>query len=145
MNYTRKRMISVTYCPSPSHLLIRCRRCPSCLRLLSVGSPIYLSSLVHVINRGLLTWLIYWRHRKRKCDGKKPCFTCRESNADCVYQELPSDRYERPMMHRSTIRNTLLIIEFHFAGLKRAARLRLSTDLAESRLFWSSRVNRSTS
>ncbi|KAI0184410.1 hypothetical protein EV127DRAFT_237883 [Xylaria flabelliformis] len=36
----------------------------------------------------------FCRHRKRKCDGKKPCFTCRESNADCVYQELPSDRIE---------------------------------------------------
>ncbi|KAJ2996762.1 hypothetical protein NUW58_g865 [Xylaria curta] len=35
-----------------------------------------------------------WSHRKRKCDGKRPCFTCRESNADCVYQELPSDRIE---------------------------------------------------
>ncbi|KAI1174638.1 hypothetical protein F4777DRAFT_378028 [Nemania sp. FL0916] len=36
----------------------------------------------------------FCRHRKRRCDGKKPCFTCRESNADCVYQELPSDRIE---------------------------------------------------
>ncbi|KAI0537646.1 hypothetical protein GGR58DRAFT_331727 [Xylaria digitata] len=36
----------------------------------------------------------FCRHRKRKCDGKKPCFTCRDSNADCVYQELPSDRIE---------------------------------------------------
>ncbi|RYC61146.1 hypothetical protein CHU98_g5062 [Xylaria longipes] len=37
---------------------------------------------------------LHHSHRKRKCDGKKPCFTCRESNADCVYQELPSDRIE---------------------------------------------------
>ncbi|KAI0199234.1 hypothetical protein F4808DRAFT_433114 [Astrocystis sublimbata] len=36
----------------------------------------------------------FCRHRKRKCDGKKPCSTCRESSADCVYQELPSDRIE---------------------------------------------------
>ncbi|KAI3338656.1 hypothetical protein F4824DRAFT_72595 [Ustulina deusta] len=36
----------------------------------------------------------FCRHRKRKCDGKKPCFTCKDSNADCVYQELPSDRIE---------------------------------------------------
>ncbi|KAI0117783.1 hypothetical protein GGR51DRAFT_555067 [Nemania sp. FL0031] len=46
------------------------------------------------MDESLLTWPTLWRHRKRKCDGKKPCFTCRESNADCVYQELPSDRIE---------------------------------------------------
>lgn len=37
----------------------------------------------------------FCRHRKRKCDGAKPrCSTCEESNADCVYKELPSDRVE---------------------------------------------------
>ncbi|KAJ8129185.1 hypothetical protein O1611_g4448 [Lasiodiplodia mahajangana] len=44
--------------------------------------------------KGALLACDFCRHRKRKCDGKKPCFTCRESNADCVYQELPSDRIE---------------------------------------------------
>ncbi|KAI1503880.1 hypothetical protein F5X99DRAFT_79054 [Biscogniauxia marginata] len=36
----------------------------------------------------------FCRHRKRRCDGKKPCSTCKDSNADCVYKELPSDRVE---------------------------------------------------
>ncbi|OTA63656.1 hypothetical protein K449DRAFT_464301 [Hypoxylon sp. EC38] len=36
----------------------------------------------------------FCRHRKRRCDGKKPCSTCRDSNADCVYKELPFDRVE---------------------------------------------------
>ncbi|KAI8629575.1 hypothetical protein F5Y19DRAFT_86161 [Xylariaceae sp. FL1651] len=36
----------------------------------------------------------FCRHRKRRCDGKKPCSTCKDSNADCVYQELPFDRVE---------------------------------------------------
>ncbi|KAI3318343.1 hypothetical protein HD806DRAFT_319034 [Xylariaceae sp. AK1471] len=36
----------------------------------------------------------FCRHRKRRCDGKKPCSTCKDSKADCVYQELPSDRVE---------------------------------------------------
>ncbi|KAK8028687.1 hypothetical protein PG991_005743 [Apiospora marii] len=34
------------------------------------------------------------RYRKRKCDGERPCSTCRDSNADCVYKELPADRIE---------------------------------------------------
>ncbi|KAK8119059.1 uncharacterized protein PG998_003685 [Apiospora kogelbergensis] len=33
----------------------------------------------------------FCRHRKRKCDGERPCSTCRDSNADCVYKELPAD------------------------------------------------------
>ncbi|KAK9776775.1 hypothetical protein AB5N19_10653 [Seiridium cardinale] len=36
----------------------------------------------------------FCRHRKRRCDGQKPCSTCRDSNADCVYKELPYDRIE---------------------------------------------------
>ncbi|KAB5532610.1 hypothetical protein GE09DRAFT_371046 [Coniochaeta sp. 2T2.1] len=37
----------------------------------------------------------FCRHRKRKCDGARPrCSTCEESNADCVYKELPADRVE---------------------------------------------------
>ncbi|KAI1095824.1 hypothetical protein F5B19DRAFT_269275 [Rostrohypoxylon terebratum] len=36
----------------------------------------------------------FCRHRKRRCDGKKPCSTCRDSNADCVYKELPFERVE---------------------------------------------------
>ncbi|KAI1650721.1 uncharacterized protein F4817DRAFT_240361 [Daldinia loculata] len=36
----------------------------------------------------------FCRHRKRRCDGKKPCSTCKDSNADCVYKELPFDRVE---------------------------------------------------
>lgn len=37
----------------------------------------------------------FCRHRKRKCDGGRPrCSTCEESNADCVYKELPADRVE---------------------------------------------------
>ncbi|KAH6659347.1 hypothetical protein BKA67DRAFT_11318 [Truncatella angustata] len=36
----------------------------------------------------------FCRHRKRRCDGKKPCSTCRDSDADCVYKELPYDRIE---------------------------------------------------
>ncbi|KAI1776897.1 hypothetical protein F4818DRAFT_362335 [Hypoxylon cercidicola] len=36
----------------------------------------------------------FCRHRKRRCDGKKPCSTCKDSNADCVYKELPYDRVE---------------------------------------------------
>ncbi|KAI0014405.1 hypothetical protein F4779DRAFT_624699 [Xylariaceae sp. FL0662B] len=36
----------------------------------------------------------FCRHRKRRCDGKKPCSTCKDSNADCVYKELPLDRVE---------------------------------------------------
>ncbi|KAI1334872.1 hypothetical protein F5Y15DRAFT_420492 [Xylariaceae sp. FL0016] len=36
----------------------------------------------------------FCRHRKRRCDGKRPCSTCRDSNADCVYKELPFDRVE---------------------------------------------------
>ncbi|KAI1083446.1 hypothetical protein F5B20DRAFT_406234 [Whalleya microplaca] len=36
----------------------------------------------------------FCRHRKRKCDNQKPCSTCRDSNADCVYKELPSERVE---------------------------------------------------
>ncbi|KAI0022643.1 hypothetical protein F4780DRAFT_769580 [Xylariomycetidae sp. FL0641] len=34
------------------------------------------------------------RHRKRRCDGKRPCSTCKDSNADCVYKELPFERIE---------------------------------------------------
>ncbi|KAK7998139.1 alcohol oxidase protein [Apiospora arundinis] len=36
----------------------------------------------------------FCRYRKRKCDGERPCSTCRDSNADCVYKELPADRIE---------------------------------------------------
>ncbi|KAI0478933.1 hypothetical protein GGR56DRAFT_350395 [Xylariaceae sp. FL0804] len=36
----------------------------------------------------------FCRHRKRRCDGKRPCTTCKDSNADCVYKELPYDRVE---------------------------------------------------
>ncbi|KAI1877536.1 hypothetical protein JX265_003544 [Neoarthrinium moseri] len=36
----------------------------------------------------------FCRHRKRRCDGQRPCSTCRDSNADCVYKELPYDRIE---------------------------------------------------
>ncbi|KAL7627499.1 hypothetical protein AAE478_001692 [Parahypoxylon ruwenzoriense] len=36
----------------------------------------------------------FCRHRKRRCDGKKPCSTCKDANADCVYKELPFDRVE---------------------------------------------------
>ncbi|KAI5868484.1 hypothetical protein GGS23DRAFT_33131 [Durotheca rogersii] len=36
----------------------------------------------------------FCRYRKRRCDGQRPCSTCKDSNADCVYKELPFDRVE---------------------------------------------------
>ncbi|KAI0132496.1 fungal-specific transcription factor domain-containing protein [Xylariales sp. AK1849] len=36
----------------------------------------------------------FCRHRKRRCDGQTPCSTCKDSNANCVYKELPYDRIE---------------------------------------------------
>lgn len=38
----------------------------------------------------------FCRHRKRRCDGERPCSTCRESNADCRYKDLPIERVESP-------------------------------------------------
>lgn len=29
-----------------------------------------------------------------RCDGERPCSTCRESAAECRYKELPVERYE---------------------------------------------------
>ncbi|ORY65330.1 fungal-specific transcription factor domain-containing protein [Pseudomassariella vexata] len=43
---------------------------------------------------GALLACDFCRHRKRRCDGQRPCSTCRDSNADCVYKELPYDRIE---------------------------------------------------
>ncbi|KAK2807391.1 hypothetical protein FQN51_003217 [Onygenales sp. PD_10] len=37
----------------------------------------------------------FCRQRKRRCDGKKPiCGNCSEAEADCRYQELPTQRLE---------------------------------------------------
>lgn len=38
----------------------------------------------------------FCRHRKRRCDGERPCSTCRESGADCRYKDLPVERVELP-------------------------------------------------
>ncbi|KAI0111387.1 hypothetical protein F4814DRAFT_440870 [Daldinia grandis] len=54
----------------------------------------YVPSYWDDYNRGALLACDFCRHRKRRCDGKKPCSTCRDSNADCVYKELPFDRVE---------------------------------------------------
>jgi hypothetical protein len=53
MNYTRKRMISTTRWPPSSALTNSRYRCPSCVRLLSVGNPIYSCALAHEMDRRL--------------------------------------------------------------------------------------------
>lgn len=36
----------------------------------------------------------FCRHRKRRCDGERPCSTCQESAAECRYKELPVERVD---------------------------------------------------
>ncbi|KAI1327503.1 hypothetical protein F5Y16DRAFT_371500 [Xylariaceae sp. FL0255] len=49
--------------------------------------------MYHIRKRALLA-CDFCRHRKRRCDGAKPCSNCVSSAADCVYQELPFERVE---------------------------------------------------
>ncbi|KAJ4387211.1 hypothetical protein N0V93_007800 [Gnomoniopsis smithogilvyi] len=38
----------------------------------------------------------FCRHRKRRCDGRSPCATCKDSQAPCIYKELPTGRTGSP-------------------------------------------------
>ncbi|OAA63284.1 Zn(2)-C6 fungal-type DNA-binding domain protein [Niveomyces insectorum RCEF 264] len=38
----------------------------------------------------------FCRLRKRRCDGERPCSTCKESNADCRYKHLPVEHVPSP-------------------------------------------------
>ncbi|KUI68245.1 hypothetical protein VM1G_04206 [Cytospora mali] len=53
----------------------------------------------------------FCRHRKRRCDGKQPCSTCREASADCVYKELPTDRIEPSSSSQGAVVERLSRIE----------------------------------
>ncbi|KAJ9132548.1 Fungal-specific transcription factor domain-containing protein [Pleurostoma richardsiae] len=53
----------------------------------------------------------FCRHRKRRCDGEKPCGTCREANADCVYKDLPVDRVEPQSSTQGAVVDRLSRIE----------------------------------
>jgi hypothetical protein len=82
MSYTRKRMFD----RKPASERLSLAGC-----LINLHEPLLIADWAHDI--GALLACDFCRHRKRKCDGARPkCSTCIESNADCLYKELPFDR-----------------------------------------------------
>lgn len=72
MNYTRKSESWAIHCPPP---------------------PQKKTFVVNCDLLGVLLACDFCRHRKRRCDGGQPCSTCQDANADCIYKELPVDRW----------------------------------------------------
>ncbi|KAI6268026.1 hypothetical protein MCOR27_005688 [Pyricularia oryzae] len=70
-----------------------------------IQAPMFVYDTVHsrageetmsYIRKRALLACDFCRHRKRRCDGERPCSTCRESAAECRYKELPVERVDLP-------------------------------------------------
>ncbi|KAK9473932.1 uncharacterized protein V1510DRAFT_447549 [Dipodascopsis tothii] len=62
----------------------------------------------------------FCRYKKRRCDGRKPvCSNCEDSSADCIYQELPTQRFDNSQLYER-IQQLEQAIERHERLLQRA-------------------------